>query len=278
MLHRDVGLCGGRLMDFNSFVNDVNRVVNFVWTAVACRLPAGKSPETSAHVMATRPSAGRSAARKADAGVIRAQILAAASEEFAARGLNGARLDMIAKSARTTRAMIYYYFGGREALYLAALEEAYRNIRAAERELDITHMPPVPAMRRLIEFVFDYYQAHPAFVALVVTENQNGGRYIRKSRQLRRINVSIIDTLRAVLDHGAQEGVFRPGIDAIDVHLAISALGFFQVANRWTFSYLFRRDLRSPAEVAKNRAMVVEIVLRYLAAAAARTEGSASGG
>lgn len=194
----------------------------------------------------------------------RALILTAATAEFAERGLNGARLDVIARRARTTRAMIYYYYGGREALYLAALEGAYRSIRLAERELDIAHMPPVAGMTRLIEFVFDYYQSNPGFVALVVAENQNGGRYIRKLRRMREINLSIIDTLRDVLARGARSGVFRAGIDAIDVHLAISALGFFQVANRATFSYIFRRDLSDAREVARNRKLVVEIVLRYL--------------
>jgi len=227
--------------------------------------------------MAARSAAHRPPTRKRpDNGPIREQILAAASTEFAERGLNGARLDVIAKRARTTRAMIYYYFGGREALYLTALEDAYRNIRAAEAHLDITHMPPVAAMTRLIEFVFDYYQSNPDFVALVVAENQTGGRYIRKSRQLRAINVSIIDTLRTVLDHGVDAGVFRRGIDAIDVHLAISALGFFQVANRSTFSYIFRRDLRDPTQVMHNRALVVAIVLRYLGVAQAPPDWSAA--
>jgi len=122
-------------------------------------------------------------------------------------------------------------------------------------------------MIRLVEFVFDYYQAHPAFVALVVAENQNGGRYIRKLRRMREINLSIIDTLRDVLERGARSGAFRAKVDAIDTHLAISALGFFQVANRATFGHIFRRDLYDPREIAKNRRLVVEIVLRYLGTA-----------
>jgi len=213
-------------------------------------------------------------AKTADASQVEAQILVAATIEFAERGLNGARLDVIATRARTTRAMIYYYFGGREALYLTVLEQAYRSIRAAERELDIGHMQPVAGLRRLVEFVFDYYQANPTFVALVVAENQTGGRYIRKLRKMREINLSIVDTLSDVLARGAQTGVFRRGIDPVDVHLAISALGIFQVANRATFSYIFRRDLGDAQEVAKNRRLVVEIVLRYLGSPSQREEQS----
>lgn len=199
-----------------------------------------------------------------DSGDSRAKILAAATDEFAHRGLNGARLDIIARRAHATRAMIYYYYGGREALYLAALEDAYRKVRLAESKLDITHMPPVPAMRCLIEFAFDYYQANPSFVALVVAENQTGGRYIRKLGRMREINVTIIDTLRTVLDHGAAAGVFRRRLDPIDVHLAISALGFFHVANRATFGTIFRRDMYDPVQIARSRKFVVELILRYL--------------
>ena len=196
----------------------------------------------------------------------RAEILAAATDEFARHGLNGARLEAIAKRTRTTRAMIYYYFGNREGVYRAALEDAYRKIRVAESALDLAHMAPIAAMRRLVEFVFDYYQRNPSFVALVVAENQCGGRHIRKVHNMRTFNVSIIDTLQEVLDRGAVDGTFRRDLDAIDVHLAISALGFFQIANRHTFGYIFRRDFSNAKQVATHRELVVEIVLSYLGA------------
>jgi AcrR family transcriptional regulator len=196
----------------------------------------------------------------------RAEILAAATDEFAQHGLNGARLEAIAKRTRTTRAMIYYYFDNREGLYRAALEDAYRKIRTAESTLDLAHMAPIAAMRRLVEFVFDYYQHNQSFVALVVAENQCGGRHIRKVHKMRTFNVSIIDTLREVLDRGIVDGTFRRGLDAVDVHLAISALGFFQIANRHTFGYIFRRDFSNTKQVAAHRELVVEIVLSYLGA------------
>lgn len=198
----------------------------------------------------------------------RAAIVAAATDEFALHGLNGARLEAIAKRTRTTRAMIYYYFGNREGLYRAALEDAYRKIRVAESELDLAHMESSAAMRRLVEFVFDYYQRNPSFVALVVAENQCGGRHIRKVHKLRTFNLSIIDTLQQVLDRGAENGTFRPGLDAIDVHLAISALGFFQIANRHTFGYIFRRDFSNPRQIAEHRRLVVDVMLSYVGSAA----------
>jgi AcrR family transcriptional regulator len=206
----------------------------------------------------------------------RADILAAATDEFARHGLKGARLEAIAERTRTTRAMLYYYFGNREGLYRAALEDAYRKIRVVESELDLAHMEPVAAMRRLVEFVFDYYQRHPNFVALVVAENQSGGRHIRKVHKMRTFNLSIINTVREVLDRGVASGRFRAGLDAIDVHLAVSALGFFQIANQHTFGYIFRRDFADPKQVARHRKLVVEIVLSYLGVAA-RAEAKSRG-
>ena len=197
----------------------------------------------------------------------RADILAAATEEFARHGLNGARLGAIAEQTRATRAMIYYYFGSREGLYRAALEDAYRKIRVAESELDLAHLKPVAAIRRLVEFVFDYYQRNPSFVALVVAENQCEGRHIRMVHKMRTLNLSIIRTLRDVLDRGAASGTFRAGLDAIDVHLAISALGFFQIANQHTFGYIFGRRFSNAKQVAEHRELVVQIILSYLGVA-----------
>jgi AcrR family transcriptional regulator len=173
-------------------------------------------------------------------------------------------LETIAERASTTRAMIYYYFKSRVGLYRAALEDAYRNVRVAEGDLDLAHMEPVAAMRRMVEFAFDYYQRNPNFVALVVAENQSGGQHIRKAHKMQTFNLSIIDTLREVLDRGAAAGVFRPGLDPIDTHLAISALGFFQIANRHTFGHIFRRDFSDPKQVARHRKLVVEVVLAFL--------------
>ena len=180
------------------------------------------------------------------------------------RGVKGARLDAVASRTRTTRAMIYYYFGSKEGLYLAVLETAYRSIREAETTLDLAHLAPVEAMHRLVEFTFDYYYEHPNFVALVVAENQSGGKFIRKLKHIDRVNVSIIDTIAAILQVGVLDGVFRPGIDPVEIHMMIAALGLFQIANRHTFGYLFDRDMSSKPYIERTKALVTDIVLRYL--------------
>jgi AcrR family transcriptional regulator len=227
---------------------------------------------------ASRQTAGTAAMRKPkDPTKSRAAILAAAIPEFATRGFEGARIDAIASRTRTTRAMIYYYFCSKEALYVAVLADAYRGIREAEKTLDLAHAAPVDAMRRLVAFTVDYYQDHPDFVALVVAENQSGGRHVRKVNRVHRLNLSIIDVIADVLKRGVREGVFRAGVDPVDLHMTIAALGWFQIANRHTFGHIFGRDFDSPRQVRQNKALFTDIVLRYVCTTAVRKRPAARG-
>src|SRR3954463_2913899 len=139
----------------------------------------------------------------------RQDILNVATAEFASAGFSGARVDRIAERTRTSKRMIYYYFGSKEGLYLAALEKAYGELRTAEMSLDVARESPVDAMRRLIELTFDYQETHPEFVRLVNTENVNYGRYIEQSEVIRTLNVSIIDVLASILQQGQEQGIFR---------------------------------------------------------------------
>ena len=207
----------------------------------------------------------------------RADILLAATAEFATRGLEGATIDAIARKTHTTRAMIYYYFRSREGLYLAVLESVYGGIRNAEKELDLTHLSPQQALRTLVAFTFDYYQDHPEFIALVVAENQAGGRHMRKMRKMQGLNVSIISCIESVLERGRREGIFRTGFDAVELHMMIAALGWFQVANRHTFSYLFQRNLAARETVDRHRALVTEIVDHFVGIDAQTRKSRADG-
>jgi len=194
----------------------------------------------------------------------RARIVRAAIDEFAARGFKGASMDAIAARTDTTRALINYYFGSKEKVYLAVLEHVYAEIRQAESLLDLDHLAPVDAIRRIVQFTFDYYLANEGFVRLVVAENQVKGRHLKKSRVMRTLNRPIIDTLARVIARGQGEGSFRPGIDPVEVHMAIAALGMFNVTNQHTFAAIFQRDMGSKGDVRRRRAMVTEVVLGYL--------------
>jgi AcrR family transcriptional regulator len=195
----------------------------------------------------------------------RARILAAATSEFASRGFKGASMDAIAARTQTTRALINYYFGSKERLYLAVLERVYAEIREAENELELEHLTPVDAIRRIVEFTYDYYVEHEYFVRLVVAENQAKGRHMKRFPSLRTVNRPIVDMLGAVIARGQAEGVFRPDVDPIDIHMAIAALGMFNVTNQYTFGTLFQRDMGARGDVPGRRRMVADVILSWLA-------------
>ena len=214
-----------------------------------------RTKESSRHAAMRKPKAPEAN---------RALIVEAAIAEFAARGFKGASMDAIAARTDTARALINYYFGSKEQVYLAVLEHVYAEIRQAEGLLDLDHLAPVEAIRRIVQFTFDYYLGHEGFVRLVVAENQAKGRHLKKSRAMRTLNRSIIDTLAAVISRGARDGSFRPGIDPVEVHMAIAALGMFNVTNQHTFSAIFQCDMGSTGDVRRRREMITEVILGYL--------------
>ena len=194
----------------------------------------------------------------------RARIVKAAIDEFASRGFKGASMDAIAARTDTTRALINYYFGGKEKLYIAVLEHVYAGIRQAESELDLEHLAPEAAIRRIVEFTFGYYLEHEGFVRLVVAENQAKGRHLRKSKLMRSLNRTIIDTLGGVIRRGQADGSFRVDVDPTDVHMAIAALGMFNVTTQHTFAAIFQRDMGAKGDVRRRREMVTEMIFGYL--------------
>jgi AcrR family transcriptional regulator len=195
----------------------------------------------------------------------RRAILDAAIREFSEKGFSGGRVDDIAARTDTTKRMIYYYFGSKELLFAAVLEEMYGGMRDAERALGLEDLPPVEAVRRLVEVTFDHHAEHPEFVRLVSVENIHEARHVAVSPSIRQRNDAVIATITAVLERGVRDGVFRPGLDPLDVHLLISSFCFYRVSNRHSLGVIFGRDLRAPDCVASHRSMFVEAVLRYLA-------------
>src|SRR5438094_1061107 len=215
--------------------------------------------ETSVARKQESTSGARSApSRKYDPEKTKRDILSMATKEFAKHGFNGARIDAIAARTSTTKRMIYYYFGGKEQLYIAVLEEQYANIRAYEAGLQLDLLEPEQAIRRLTEFTFDYDHAHPDFVRLVAIENIHHARHLAKSSKIRRVNSTVIDTIDAILDRGQQQGKFHTRLRAVDVHMLMSALCFFHVSNLHTFGAIFRRDFLSPGVRRTHRKLVAD--------------------
>jgi AcrR family transcriptional regulator len=194
----------------------------------------------------------------------RASIVAAAIDEFAARGFKGASMDAIAARTHTTRALINYYFGSKEKLYLAVLEQVYAGIREAEGKLDLDHLAPLDAVRRIVEFTYGYYVANEGFVRIVVAENQARGRHLKKSHAMRTLNRPIIERLARVIERGQAAGLFRRDVDPVEVHKAIAALGMFNVTNQYTFGGIFQREMGAKGDVGRRRDMVTDLILSYL--------------
>jgi AcrR family transcriptional regulator len=200
--------------------------------------------------------------RKNNPEATQANILEVATAEFADKGLAGARIDLIAEATRTSKRMIYYYFGSKEGLYIAVLEHAYRSIREIESGLHLDELEPVEALRSLVAHTVQYQLAHPEFIRLVMNENMHRGEYLEQSKKIQKLNIPAIDGLRKVYERGVKTKVFRKGIDPIDLHMSISALSVFNVANRYTFSLIFKRDLESKAAQAARCKSIVEMIER----------------
>ena len=194
----------------------------------------------------------------------KANILEVAAGEFGEKGLAGARIDEIAASTQTSKRMIYYYFGSKEGLYLAVLEDSYKRVRDIEAELHLQDLEPEQALRRLVAFTFDHHLQHENYIRLVMNENINRGQYLAQSQRIQELNVPAIAAIRHLYQRGIKSGVFRTGLDPVDIHASISALSFFNVSNRHTFGLIFKIDMKSSAYIAHRRDSVVEMIVRFM--------------
>jgi AcrR family transcriptional regulator len=202
--------------------------------------------------------------RRRDRERTRAEILAVATREFAEHGYSGARVDEIAERTRTTKRMLYYYFGSKEGLYTEVLERAYAEIRSAEQTVDVEHLAPLAAIRRLAELTFDHHEAHPDFIRLVSIENIHRAEHMRASGRFADLNWPAIDRIARILERGHADGTFTRDVDAVDVHMIISSFCVFRVANRHTWGTLFSRDLLDGATRERYRQMLGDLVVEYL--------------
>ncbi len=213
-----------------------------------------------------RPAPQARAAKPAsrDAEATRLRILAAAELEFARKGLAGARVDTIAEESGANKGMIYYYFENKEELYIAVLERVYAAMRQSERDLAFEHLPPLEAIRTLVEFKFDYFAQNPAAIRLLTGENLQDAQFLKRSERLQDLQHSLVETLDRILKAGASAGTIRSGVDPLQLYLSISGLSFFYFANAATLTTSFGRDLAAPDALAQRRAHVAEVILSYL--------------
>ena len=192
------------------------------------------------------------------------EFIDAARKEFAKKGYGGARINDIAAHTASNKALVYSYFGSKEALYIAVLESVYADIRQKEQALQLDEAQPIDALEALVKFTFEYYIANPEFISILNGENTLEGQFIKQSAQAPSLNSTIVKTLTNVLDRGVRDGVFRAGIDPVDLYFSITGLGFTYVSSRHTLGIVFGRDLMKRDALQKRLKNIVDMVLRYV--------------
>lgn len=202
--------------------------------------------------------------RTRDADRTQQAILQAAVAEFAELGLGGARIDAIAERAGVNKRLIYYYFAGKDELFLAALEQTYADIREAERELHLLEVEPVQALRRLVAFTWEHYLAHPEFLTLLNSENLHRARHLKQSARIREMNSPLIQTLGEVLERGRRAGLFRGGVDPLQLYISIAGLAYFYLSNNHTLSAIFGRDLMGTKALSQRLSHITDVVMGYV--------------
>ena len=202
--------------------------------------------------------------RQRDAERTKADILAVATSEFAEHGYSGARVDVIAERTRTTKRMLYYYFESKEGLYAEVLKDAYAAIRRKEQSIDVDHLDPVAAIRRIAELTFDHHESHPDFIRLVAIENIHRAEHLAQLPDLADLGSPAIELIDAILTRGREAGTITRPVDALDVHMVISSFCVFRIANRHTFRTLFGRDLVDADRRDGYRQMLGDLVVGYL--------------
>ncbi|MFO1038596.1 MAG: TetR/AcrR family transcriptional regulator [Geminicoccaceae bacterium] len=204
------------------------------------------------------------AARPRDPQATQARILAAAKAEFAKKGLAGARVDAIAAKAKINKRMIYHYFHSKDDLFLAVLEEAYGDIRAAERKLDLENLDAEAAIAKLATFTWTYYLKNPEFLRLINSENLHKAAHLKRSQKIKEMHSPFVELIQGILERGVAEGKFRPGLDADQVYISMAALGYYYLTNRYTLSVVYGVDLGTKDALEKRLAVIVDTVLSYL--------------
>ena len=194
----------------------------------------------------------------------RARILDSAVMAFAAKGFDGARVDTVAKDARVNINLVYHYFGSKEGLFIAVMEHAYSVIRSRHKDMELRNLPPVEAMKRLVTSTFRMFVELPELIGLLGSENMHEGRHIRQSEVIRNLYNPLLDFISETLRRGVAEGVFRTGVDPVDLFISINAEGYFYISNRHTLAFIIHQDLMTEERLNQREAHIVDVILRSL--------------
>lgn len=201
-----------------------------------------------------------------DAEATKARILDAAKKEFAKNGLGGARVDVIAEKANANKRMIYHYFESKERLFQTVLEDAYIDIRTAEQKLKLDDLEPTAALAKLVQFTWEYYLKNPEFITLVNSENLHRAKHLKKSEVIKAASRKFVNMVGDILERGAAQGVFRSGVDPVQLNITIAAIGYYYLTNRFTGSIIFERDLMAKEAIDERLQFNVDTIMRLVCA------------
>lgn len=201
---------------------------------------------------------------KRTAALSKEKIIKAAITEFALKGLDGARVDEVARRSGVNKTLLYQYVGNKDHLFTAALEAAYQSIRERQREFLARQLDPETGVRQLVQLLMSIWVEHPEFGKLLASENFHGGKHVKRSKLIGEMYQQLVDALTDLLRRGVAQGVFRSGIDAIDLYISISSLSAYYVAHQHTLNAIFHIDALQPRRLQQRENHIVDMILRYV--------------
>lgn len=219
------------------------------------------------------PARGRPAKpaqRPRDAAATAERILQSAIAEFAENGYAGARIDAIARGADANMRMLYHYFGSKDALYIRVLETVFNDIRVQEQRLKLNNMAPLEAMIKLFDFTYSHFAANPLFIRILASENLLGAKFLTRSKRVSTLSSPLLLAIKEVLSRGEKEGVFRRGIDPLQLYVSMVAMSYVHISNAPTLSHLFGTNLSSPSWKVQRRRHATEMMIAFLGFAPSR--------
>jgi TetR/AcrR family transcriptional regulator len=210
------------------------------------------------------PVAAKPKSRPRDAIATAERILNAAIAEFAENGYAGARIDAIARGAQVNMRMLYHYFGSKDAVYCRVLETVFNDIRLQEQRLKLSDRPPLEAVTKLFEFTYNHFAANPLFIRILAHENLLGAKYLTRSKHVSTLSSPLLVAIREALSRGEADGVFRRGIDPLQLYVSMVALSYFHISNAPTLSHLFGTSLTAAQWKAQRRKHATEMMIAFL--------------
>ena len=196
----------------------------------------------------------------------REAIVNAAVQEFAQEGLGGARIERISKRAETSDRMLYYHFESKESLFLAALEKVHDDMIASEGRINLERLDPREGLKRLIAFIWRYFQEHPEFISLVNAENMYAARHVHQSERIRQSAIPQLRIVEDLLGRGVAAGHFRRDVTVMELHLTIVSLCYYYLSNAATMSNFLGFDMKQQEARDAWLTHVTRVVSEFLTA------------